>query len=72
MLQKTSVGHGNFILDRCTLDTVNGCSNIRDVYDLSAKNSGTPKSAKFSVPVLWDKLTGNFSADYATDVHLFT
>jgi hypothetical protein len=36
-----STGLGQFAVKNCGLDTINGCANARDLYELSAKNSGT-------------------------------
>lgn len=38
-----------------TADTVNGCSHVRDVYELALGESKSDYQGRFSVPVLWDK-----------------
>jgi putative glutathione S-transferase len=61
-------GLGSFVVEQCTLDTVNGCKSVRDLYELSAKNSGDSPSQKFSVPVLWDRKTGTIVNNESSEI----
>jgi putative glutathione S-transferase len=59
---------GQFAVKNCGLDTINGCANARDLYELSAKNSGTVAPHKFTVPILWDKKTGTIVNNESSEI----
>ena len=42
-------GHGDFIFNDITPDTLNGAKFIRDLYDMVGTTEG-----RYSVPLLWD------------------
>jgi len=44
-------GSGAFTNEGCVPDTVEGCTYVRDLYDIA----GAPPGTRFTVPVLWDK-----------------
>jgi putative glutathione S-transferase len=61
-------GMGNFALNGCSLDALNGAKFIRDLYEISNDTLG-----KFSVPVLWDKKTNSIVNNESSEiVRMFT
>mmetsp|Transcript_1749 Transcript_1749/g.1829 ORF Transcript_1749/g.1829 Transcript_1749/m.1829 type:complete len:365 (-) Transcript_1749:140-1234(-) len=60
---KNPTGHGQFVIEGCEPDRVNGARFIRDLYELS---KDTLK--KYSVPVLWDKKTSTVVNNESSEI----
>lgn len=57
-------GHGSFeVDDACTLDTVNGCSTVRELYERAGDTTG-----KYTTPLLWDKREGTIVCNESLDI----
>ena len=62
---KAPCGTGEFVCSGCTVDSVNGCKTIRQIYELSTTGfNGT----KYTVPVLWDKKTRAIVNNESSDI----
>ena len=59
----TTNGYGSFKFKETELDVLNGCDNIRELYDLQGDTVG-----KYSVPVLWDKKTKTIVNNESSDI----
>lgn len=59
----SSTGYGSFIVDKCSLDSINHATCIRDLYEISGDSSG-----KFTVPVLWDTVTNRIVNNESSEI----
>ena len=58
-------GSGIISVTGCTGDPINGAKFIRDLYELSGDNN-----KKYTVPVLWDKVTKSIVNNESSDVSI--
>lgn len=56
-------GYGSFSITGCEPDIINGAKFIRDLYEISHDTTG-----KYSVPVLWDKQTGQIVNNESSEI----
>ena len=59
-------GSGSIFVTGCTGDPINNVKTIRDLYEMSHDTS-----KKYSVPVLWDKVTNTIVNNESSEVIYF-